>query len=242
MLLTVTLLTGIATRIALLRIAVRLALRITLLGITLLGIALLVAARRLRLAAELALRRAALPSVDRSRPAPLVRRGGPGRRLLLRRPPVVADPVGHVHRPVPGRLVALLRRRHRATAARRRPLLVGAVVALHRGVVVPLRRLIGSWLLGGFVNRRVDGLATAGIARVALTGQRLPFPGDLVDPGRLVAPPVVAELRAPAVHRAPIGRPGDWQRSVTAQSTSRSENARWPSGDPGRVSRLHCGV
>ena len=90
----------------------------------------------------------------------------------------------------------------------------------------PRRRRLGCLVnrrrrLGCLVNRSMHSLPASRIARIALTwGLRLPLPGDLVDPGGLVAPAVVASLGAPAVHRAPRYRPGDWQRSVTVKSTS----------------------
>ncbi|AGL15384.1 hypothetical protein L083_1874 [Actinoplanes sp. N902-109] len=67
----------------------------------------------------------------------------------------------------------------------------------------------------GVVHGMVDGSAAAGVAGIALAGLGLPFPGDLVDPGRFVVPAVGAARRAPAVHRAPGQAPDVWLRSVT---------------------------
>lgn len=72
---------------------------------------------------------------------------------------------------------------------------------------------------GRFVDRGLHGLSASGVARVALTGEGFPLPGDLVDPRRLVVPAVRARPGAPTVHRAANGRPGSWRLSVTAYST-----------------------
>jgi hypothetical protein len=73
--------------------------------------------------------------------------------------------------------------------------------------------------------------AAARVAGVALTGQRLPLPGDLVHPGRVVTHPAVG-AGAPRRHRrppethvkgragrrrrpVPAGPSGRWRRSVT---------------------------
>jgi hypothetical protein len=147
--------------------------------------------------------------------------------------------VGRGHHPgrsVPRRLVALLRRHRRAALrvtrvlpALRRPRLVVPLVLGVRPLTAGGGR---TWSggrtragrLGCLVDRRVHGLPAPRIARIALArGLRLPLPGDLVDPGGLVTPTVVPALGAPAVHRAPRCRPGDWQRSVTVESTSSSK-------------------
>jgi ABC-2 type transport system permease protein len=172
-----------------------------------------VAPGRLGLRLTLALR---LAAVDRSRPAALVgrRRRAAGGLAAL----VVESFLGGSWA-VPGRLVARWGSASRVTRA----LPEARLVARDRRVRVALRcRLVG--VEGrGLVDGGVHGFAAAGIAGITLARQRLPLPGDLVDPGGLVAPPVVAGLRAPAVHRAPRIRPGDWRRSVTAQSTSQSK-------------------
>lgn len=92
------------------------------------------------------------------------------------------------------------------------------------------RRGPGRLPAGRLVDRGVHGLPAPGVAGIALTGQRLPFPGDLVHPRRLVVPAFSARAGAPTVHRAI--RPGDWQRSVTANSRV-SKNAAVAGRGPG---------
>jgi hypothetical protein len=81
--------------------------------------------------------------------------------------------------------------------------------------IVPLVHEPDRWLIVGSGDRGVlagrftHDLAASDVTGIALAGQRLPLPGGLVDPGRLVIPRIVADRRSPAVHRAyqPFMRP-----------------------------------
>ncbi|MDR6322742.1 hypothetical protein J3R03_006938 [Actinoplanes couchii] len=138
-------------------------------------------------------------------------------RRRITRLPVNGPLVMHMSRPVPGRFIPrsprliLIARPSRSRRGRRR--------SGHRSAPGRTdRRRTGrrGTTPGGLVNRRVHSFTAPGIPGIALTGKRLPLPGDLVDPGGFVVP-AVARPGAPSVHRAP--RPTDWQRSVTANST-----------------------
>jgi hypothetical protein len=147
--------------------------------------------------------------------------------------PRVGQPLRQGNRPVPGRFLPCAR-----SSRRRWP--VG-------GGIGPGRRLRGGRPHSGasrvrgprrVVHRGVHGSAPALVAGVPLTGQRLPFPGDLVDPPGFVLPPVRARGGAPAVHRGP--GPDGWRRSVTTSPTL-SVIRRRLTWRPGTVARLHCG-
>jgi hypothetical protein len=148
--------------------------------------------------------------------------------------------VVHVDGPVPRRFVS---RGLRCTG--RRMLLRLILISLRNDGPSPARtahrRRAGrrGSTTGRLVDRCVHGFAAARVAGVALSGQRFPLPGDLVDPGGLVVP-AVARPGAPAVHRATHGWPVEWQRSVTANSTCQKLSRARPR-DPRRVSRLRRG-
>ena len=137
-----------------------------------------------------------------------IRLGIPERRPLvirrLARRSSLRQPLGHRHRTVPGRLFPA-----RASALRiRRALGVRRWIGpgrrpsrrrTHRGapeaaIVISIQRAAVRRMALRRTRRLVDGSvhrpAAAHVARIPLAGQRLPFPGDLVDPAGFVVPPV----------------------------------------------------
>ena len=147
---------------------------------------------------------------------------------------------------------------HRPSASVRCPADHGTSHAaiLRRTAVVAFR---GAWRCafrcawrsrrGRVAGGPVAGTAPARVTRIALTGQRFPLPGGVVDPGGFVGPAVGAGVGPPTTHqrcpqsgsarrspRAPAGASRCWPRSVTAIHLVRKfEGQR---GAPGRVSRL----
>ncbi|AEV82525.1 hypothetical protein ACWT_1506 [Actinoplanes sp. SE50] len=158
------------------------------------------------------------PRRHRRRPPRRHRRRGsgssPGRHRHRRRgsPPVHPTLRFPAVRPVPRRVVA---RVAGATRVPLRFLVRGPPVSVRRGTAGTgdARRRLSAV---GFVDRCVHGFAPPRVTGIALSGKRLPLPGDLVHPRRFVVPAVRARAGAPTVHRAT--GPGDWQRSVTANS------------------------